>query len=281
MAIRFACPECSWKYVVNDRCLGVLFQCRNPECGRQFTVPSTQSPPGRQEPDARSGPQGKSEFNPPPLPHKPSQSAEDDDVWFIYRERDDEKLTVSYDDLYQMAADGRLKRRDFVKKKGTGRWRRAGRIAELWPEKQPTPEEASLLTKCGACISEIAKEAPSCPKCGAPNKWIHPQCLRFLDRLRRFQRKYPNFQAEAKGFLLVCRSTRDKQFADYAANAIGGMGFWGPMSLGGLAMTLGASIGSQYAAKAIRDKAGPHANAFVIDFRHDPPTWSSTNDEFW
>jgi hypothetical protein len=73
---------------------------------------------------------------------------------------------------------------------------------------------------------------------------------------------------------------RDPKFLDYAANAVGSLGFIG-FGVGGLVEVLGASIGSQYAAKALRDKAGPGIHAFVIDFRSDPPHWNTTDDEFW
>jgi hypothetical protein len=139
----------------------------------------------------------------------------------------------------------------------------------------------SKLTTCEACQSPIAKEADACPKCGAPNTWIHPELERFFRRIRTFRRWYPNFAAEAKGSVLVISSTRSKQFMDYAANAVGGLGVIAPLSLGGLALVLGASIGTQYAADAIRQKAGPYTQVLAIDFRHDPPRWSSTSDDFW
>ena len=180
-----------------------------------------------------------------------------------------------------MAASGQLRRRDFVRPEGDAKWRRSGRFPSLWPEAKSPVERGALLTTCRACLRQIAKEAPTCPKCGATNSWTHSEILRFQGRLRRFQRLYNGFEIEAQGFMIVCRSLRPKQFLDYAANAVGSMGFKGPLSLSGLAVTLGASIGSQYAAKALRDAAGPAHQAFVIDFRHSPPVWSTTDDDFW
>jgi hypothetical protein len=124
-------------------------------------------------------------------------------------------------------------------------------------------------------------EAPTCPKCGAPNGWLHPEIVRFLNRRRQVEQRYDNFGSEAQGYMLVCRSIRPKQFLDYAANAVGSLGFVAPLSVSGLAVVLGGAIGSEYAADLLREKAGPGANVLVIDFRHSPPVWSSTNDEFW
>lgn len=270
MSITFRCPVCSTSYTVNDRNAGKKSACK--KCGQRLQVPG----PSASTKQTRLG-----ELTGPAFPTPARPLAEPPGDWWYFDARGDRKAAATFDELRRMAQDGTLRRRDFVKRKGRDEWRRAGTFAALWPGKQLSPEDGSLLTTCGACLGRIAKEAPACPKCGAPNSWIHPESTRFLGRLRKFQRRYNAFDAEARGFMLVCRSTREKQFLDYAANAVGGMGFAGPLSLGGLAVTLGASIGSQYAAKALRDKAGPDTNVFVIDFRHDPPLWSSTDEEFW
>jgi DNA-directed RNA polymerase subunit M/transcription elongation factor TFIIS len=145
----------------------------------------------------------------------------------------------------------------------------------------PLTDSDGLLIDCHACGGPLSKQAETCPKCGEPSVWIHPECARFLKRLPRFRRHYPELVAEAKGSLLAIRSTRPKQFMDYAASAVGGVGLLVPFSLSGLAVALGASLGSAYASDALRKQAGPYTNLIMIDFRQSPPLWSSTNNQFW
>ncbi len=275
MPIRFACPICQTSYTVDDSHAGRKGECK--KCGQRLQIPTPQS-------SAQALANEQAPVKPPPLPVRKStvsQKPRTPRDWWLYTPRNERTEAVSWDMLRSMAHAGKLKRRHFIKQKGERRWHFAGRYRDLWPPTLLTAEASSLLTSCSACLGQIAKEAPACPKCGAPNIWIHPECLRFFDRLRMFERIYPGFEAQTQGFCLVCRSVRDKQFLDYAANAVGSMGFMGSFSLGGLASVLAASIGSQYAAQALRDQAGPGVHAFVIDFRCRKPVWSSTDDELW
>lgn len=208
--------------------------------------------------------------------------AEEEFDWWQLVSRGKEQPIVTFEDLRRMAHEGQLRRRDYVKRADKRKWKRAGMVSELWPAPAPpTAEDASPLTGCGVCGGQIAKEAQQCPKCGAPNRWLHPEIARFVGRLSKFRRSYDGFEVETRGYQLLGRSTRQKQFLDYAANAVGSLGFRGPLSLGGLASVLGASIGKQYAAQALRDAAGRGFHAFAFDFRRTPPTWSTTDDEFW
>lgn len=278
MAIRFTCPSCQTQYSVNDRYAGKRTSCKT--CGVRLQVPTNYQPTTASAGETPGAPAASPNGVPRrPATRHPVPPALPDRDWLV--DDGNEPVPLTFGQLQQMAADGRLRRRDFVRRKGDRRWRRAGRVISPWPVTKPTPEEQSLLTTCGACCGQIAKEAPHCPKCGAPNKWQHPEVVRFFRRLRRFQRCYNGFEAEGQGFVLVGKSPRPKQFLDYAANAVGGMGFFGSMSVGGLLTMLGASIGSQYAADALRKSAGPNMRAFVIDFRHRPPVWNTTDDEFW
>jgi hypothetical protein len=136
----------------------------------------------------------------------------------------------------------------------------------------PAEERPSRLIPCAECGPEIAKGAATCPHCGAPNDWTHPEIVRFLQKRRKFARLYPNFEADGRGFVLIARSTRARQFLDVAADAVGSLGFFAPLSVAGLAAGLGAAIGTRYAAEALREAAGKNGEAILIDFRAEPPT---------
>jgi hypothetical protein len=68
---------------------------------------------------------------------------------------------------------------------------------------------------------------------------------------------------------------------DMTGDVVGSLGFRGPMTPRGLAGVIGATIGARLAGQALRDAAGRDGEAFVIDFRTDPPGWQSTDDDFW
>jgi len=281
MSIQFNCPICKTSYTVGDQDAGKKSACKT--CGQRLQVPApiVQKTILGEIRDPLQKNSNRKHSDPDPTNDASKAKETSIGTWWHYTASEDKKISVSFDQLCSMAQTGRVRRRDYVKRKGEERWRRAGRVEELWPAIRLSDEARSALTECGACLGQLAKEAPTCPKCGAPNAWMHPESIRFLGRLRKFQRSYTGFDVEAKGFTLVGRSYREKQFMDYAASAVGSMGFVGPLSLTGLAITLGASIGSKYAAKALQDKAGPDHHLFVIDFRHDPPLWSTTDDGFW
>ncbi len=199
-----------------------------------------------------------------------------------------------------MAKEGRIRPDDFIKEEGTSEWVRVDAFAELYPkatktdetvevidEPNPLPKsrrrkastQDSPLTVCKACGQKIAKEAASCPGCGAPNHWTHPRIVHFLRRRHLFNH-IPNFTVEARGYVLAGKSTRPKQFLDVAADAVGGLSLHGPLTGRGILKLLGLSIGATYTSDALRRKAGRGQQVFVIDFRHGQPIWQSTDDEF-
>jgi hypothetical protein len=157
-------------------------------------------------------------------------------------------------------------------------------IDETGPLRSANPRKPSALesplTNCTVCDKEIAKEATTCTGCGAPNHWTHPRIVRFLKRLHWFD-DIPIFEVEGRGYVLVGRSTRPKQFLDVAADAVGGLGFIAPMTTGGLIRVLGMSIGATNASDALRTVAGRGEQVFIINFRPGQPIWKSTDDEFW
>jgi RNA polymerase subunit RPABC4/transcription elongation factor Spt4 len=165
-------------------------------------------------------------------------------------------------------------------------------VPELWPEVIPgSPEEAvdepaalppgSSLIPCHDCGRPLSGDAEICPACGARNRWVHPQVARFLRRRRGFAKRFANLHGEARGYVLSGTSRREPGLLDAAANAVGGLGMIAPLTAGGLATVIGLSVARQYVSKALRDAAGKGGQAFVIDFRHDPPAYETTDDDFW
>jgi hypothetical protein len=120
----------------------------------------------------------------------------------------------------------------------------------------------------------------TCPHCGKPNHWTHPEIRRFLKHKNRFV-SVPNLQAKGKGYVLVGRSTRDKGIIDRVAGAVGSVGFFGPATLRGFGKIVAFSVGAGYLSRFLSQVAGPNGQAFTIDFRTTPPAWNSTDDYYW
>jgi DNA-directed RNA polymerase subunit RPC12/RpoP len=136
------------------------------------------------------------------------------------------------------------------------------------------------LMPCPACGNPIGREAAACLKCGEPNNWTHPRILRFLSRKDRFTYT-PNLEAQGRGFGLVGRSTRNRNFTDNLADVVGSLGFFGRASPKGLISVIGLSLGAKYLSQSLRSMAGKNGEAFAMDFRTTPPGWKSTNDLYW
>src|SRR4051794_27570372 len=56
------------------------------------------------------------------------------------------------------------------------------------------------LIACGACGNQIAVAAAACPKCGAPNSWLHPEIERFAASLQKVNFLPPQSKVLWKGF---------------------------------------------------------------------------------
>src|ERR1700744_2185676 len=57
------------------------------------------------------------------------------------------------------------------------------------------------LIPCASCSHRIAPVAKVCPKCGAPNRWVHPEIQRFLDNLGEFEH-LPSFDYSLEAYKL-------------------------------------------------------------------------------
>jgi DNA-directed RNA polymerase subunit RPC12/RpoP len=136
------------------------------------------------------------------------------------------------------------------------------------------------LMPCPACGNPIGREAAACLKCGEPNNWTHPRILRFLARKDRFI-YIPNLEAQGRGYGLVGRSTRNRNFTDNLADVVGSLGFFGRATPKGLISVIGLSLGAKYLSQSLQSMAGKNGEAFAMDFRTTPPGWKSTNDLYW
>ena len=146
-------------------------------------------------------------------------------------------------------------------------------VLEVLPVKE---EEVSPLTPCTACGRSIAKEAATCPNCGAPNKWFHPEIVRFYQSISEFEFG-PSVQFTYEKFVLCGVDQRAHKDAQSLANLAGSFGVIAPMNLSGLATIVGVRAGQEWANEWARKKI----KAFRIDFTHSPPSWSSTDDAYW
>lgn len=165
------------------------------------------------------------------------------------------------------------------------------------PPRVPAPAKtaAPKLMRCNACGQEMARAAAACPKCGAPNNWVHPEIERFLNSIGQFDHM-PPFDVNWDRFIL--RGTAEVKRGAHALGDFGGKAMavgllsmllgaflpgtlgilvpWiiGPLGLfGGLVLILVSSLGNY--------KASDFVVTFTVDFSQSPPRWQSDDDEFW
>jgi hypothetical protein len=147
-------------------------------------------------------------------------------------------------------------------------------IPEVLPAR--TSEDQGPLTACPTCSRAIAKEAVSCPGCGAPNKWVHPEIVRFFKSIRRFDfPEYIHFHYEK--YVLAGVDQRSSQNAQGISDLASCFGVIAPLNVEGLATIAAVHFGS----KAVHEWARKKIKAFRIDFTYSPPAWSSTDDDYW
>lgn len=151
------------------------------------------------------------------------------------------------------------------------------------------------LMACAACGQQIATSAAACPKCGAPNTWVHPEIERFRQSLGEFGHM-PAFnikweRAVLRGTAEVKRgahATGDTGVKALAGGLLcmligwvlpGGLGIivpWvlGPLGFfGGLVLILVSTLQ--------KTNNTDFVVSFVVDFSESPPRWQSDDDEFW
>jgi hypothetical protein len=148
---------------------------------------------------------------------------------------------------------------------------------------------------CKACGQQIATMASACPKCGAPNKWVHPEIERFRRSLGQFNHM-PSFNVNWDRFLLkgtaeVKRGAR--ALGDFAVKAMaagllcimvgwllpGALGILVPWVVGPLAFFGGLIVFLITVFQ--KDNVTDYFVSFIIDFSQSPPKWQSDDDQFW
>jgi|GEM_PF-5148998 len=257
--LRFTCPQCGKKLKMDELHAGRKAKC--PRCGRRFAAPraSANSPclagdeAGVSTPCWNSIPDAAADDTvldvipaPSNAPIQGSQAASPDDA---------------IDVLPASPADNKPAREN------PGCFQ---------------PRRLSRLVPCSACGRDIAKNAVSCPGCGAPNNYLHPEIARFQRNLRRFKNLGAlRYQAE-HDVLMGWAEGIGGQLAGAASSWIGSLGFisWqgGVKGLAGLAK---ASL-YQWASVEILNALRSHGKkAFVVDFGYLPPQWRSSDDEYW
>ena len=97
---------------------------------------------------------------------------------------------------------------------------------------QPATISTNELIACRACNHMIARAARTCPGCGAPNTWIHPEIQRFINGCKSF-RNTPPFQYVHEALILQGTAEVKKGGHATADKAIKAMG------IGGLCFILG------------------------------------------
>jgi DNA-directed RNA polymerase subunit RPC12/RpoP len=248
--IRFACPACGKHLKIADRGAGLKVPC--PGCGQRLLVPSPATPAGRDK-TALGAPLPPGERSTPAA----AAPAEPAAKW--------PAGTVP------ATCPG------------------CGRVIPLQPHElswiiecprcstwfDPSEDYGPLIS-CPACGRALAKEAVSCPGCGAPNRWVHPEIVRFYNSIRQFH--FPNLiQCNYEKYVLTGVDQRFSQNAQDIAALTNSFGVLAPLNIGGLAMIAGVHFGRIQ----VQEWARKRIKAFRIDFAYSPPAWSSTDDAYW
>lgn len=152
------------------------------------------------------------------------------------------------------------------------------------PAHQPAPAlptaiehaPATSLINCSDCGRAISREAASCPGCGAPNRWTHPEIQRFLRSIHTFGH-IPRFDIHAEKFTLIGVDVGSRDASQAVSSFLNGFSLIVPLDLNGVATLIAGHVGSQMLSKTMSQ----NIRAFRIDFRNTPPTWETTNDKHW
>lgn len=145
------------------------------------------------------------------------------------------------------------------------------------------------LIPCKTCGTSIAKNAKTCPKCGAPNEWRHPEVQRFIENYSRIQVPSAcnfNWNAETvSGFASVNRGAGGVGMKLVIIAALVAM-FLGGSIAGPIFMLIAGVMVFIGIALMLISMLGPHNPAdsmveFSMDFSGPTPRWTSNDDKFW
>jgi hypothetical protein len=146
---------------------------------------------------------------------------------------------------------------------------------------------------CSSCGNQIAFTAATCPKCGAPNNWLHPEIERFAKSLEKNNVLPAKSSVNWKAFRIWGSGLKKNPRQDiHPMN-------WGPKLMGVslLVGILGGIINVALIAIApilffvglIASLVGMLSDTvpidqpveFQLDFSCSPPKWSSNDERYW
>lgn len=166
-----------------------------------------------------------------------------------------------------------------------------GTIPLASPYGQTTPGASSVqnLIPCAACGHQIAPAAASCPQCGNPNRYVHPEIQRFVNAAQSF-RHMPQFHYKVDGFVLSGWASAQKGAVKtssqgiklvLAAVLIGMFGTAIPplLPIAGLLLVIGFILHSSTIFSGVQPT--DYFTRFSIDFNQVPPKWQSDDDAYW
>jgi hypothetical protein len=137
------------------------------------------------------------------------------------------------------------------------------------------PSETALIS-CPECDSPISRHASACPKCGAPNTWVHPQITRFLST-RRSSFPIPLFDSDNDRYVLRGWDIESQARADVSNRMLSNFFVVAPMNLQGIATMATTMAFTQ----GVQECMNSGVKAFIIDFSTSPPAFQTTDDGYW
>jgi GYF domain 2 len=147
---------------------------------------------------------------------------------------------------------------------------------------------------CAACQHLIATTASTCPQCGAPNTWVHPEIKRFRDNCNTVSApqsfEFVSTSTILRGYTQVKVTTETSMEKAIKVGTISVisimLGALTPLS--GLIVPIASivlffSFEAMLIASLDKTPLPPPITLpeFTLDFSQTPPRWSSNDEEFW
>jgi hypothetical protein len=256
--------------------------------------------------------------------------------WYTYQNGGEQKGPYTDDQLKELVAARELNRQDMLWNEGTQQWAEAGLLRGLFEPASPgkvkretkspnraTAVEASLseplapstdgspskeaqiaMIECRVCHKRIAANAVTCPACGAPNSWLHPEILRFSQAIKevnflpaRSQVSWRAYRVWGSGFTKppgqntgLAKSHPMNwgpklMIAGVLLGLLGGFNGGNPftLSIASIILLIGllGSLVGMLSDTVPVDVAVDRPVSFELDFAYTPPKWSCTDEQYW
>lgn len=140
-------------------------------------------------------------------------------------------------------------------------------------------ESMNQLITCAACGNSIAPLAASCPKCGAPNDWQHPDIKAFLDGAPRLAVSRPCYFWNSKNEVWGETRVRYAWWAWLISALVLIIAVGYATIFSGSVLSFFGSLLAASVVAAVVMKGAAIKDTFRADLVRR--TWSSTNDVFW